>query len=72
MILIVEADVDQIVHGVLVAADHGSGDSGQREKPGGVDGANVERACPDGLLVEENSFWCSDEVDGLGGGGGQE
>ncbi len=33
VMLIVGVDVDQLVHGVLVAADHGAGDGCQGEEP---------------------------------------
>lgn len=64
MLLIVGVDVDQRVHRVLVAADHGSGGGGQREEPDCVRGFQMQGTGPNCLLVEKDSFWGSEEGDG--------
>src|SRR5258708_19233159 len=50
-------------HGVLVAADHGSRGCGQRKEPHGVERFHVQGTCPDGFLVEQDTFWGSEEGD---------
>ena len=76
MLLIVGVDVDQLVHGVLIAADHRAGHGGQGEEPL----ASMGRICS-GLV--QIAFWSrrirlaafrarviDSGFDGVGEGGG--